>query len=137
MHEVYEAIREMVERDMRDVADCGNICPEDYTKLKAMISSYKKLKELDEMEEEKKMAEEDYWEGESRRVPRMAVRYSTYNPNRSPRTGRYTSNASYHDHDGSIHADLNELMDRAKSDHDRMLIMRIMEKIDHQDHETK
>ena len=134
MHEVYEAIREMVERDMREVADCGNICPEDYPKLKAMISSYKKLKELDEMEEEKKMAEEGYWEGESRRVPHM---YSYYNPNRSPRTGRYTFNASYHDHDGSIHADLNELMDRAKSDHDRMLIMRIMEKIDHQDHENK
>lgn len=137
MHEVYEAIREMVERDMREVADCGNICPEDYPKLKAMISSYKKLKELDEHEEEMKMAEEGYWEGESRRVPRMdgTIRYSHYNPNRSPRTGRYTSNASYMDHDGSIHADLNELMDRAKSDHDRMLIMRIMEKIDHQDHE--
>ena len=135
MHETLEAIREMVERDMRAVAECGDICPEDYPKLKAMISSYKKLKELDAWEEEKKMAEEDYWEGESR-TPRMAVRYSNANPHRSPVTGRYTSGA-IHDADGSIHADLTELMNRATSDHDRMLLMRVMEKIDHQDHEHK
>lgn len=138
MHETIEAIREMVERDMREVAACGEICPEDYPRLKAMISSYEKLKKLGSNGEEMKPTDEGYMEGESRRVPRMntSVRYSNndwqseYNPNRSPRTGRYTSNASYHDEDGSIHADLNELMDRAKSDHDRMLLMRIMEKID-------
>lgn len=136
MHETCEAIREMVERDMREVAACGDICPEDYPKLKAMISSYQKLVEIGMMEEEKKMAEEGYLEGESRRVPRMdgTIRYSNYNPNRSPRTGRYTSNVSYHDHDGSIKADIDELMSRATSDHDRMLLMRIREKIDNQDH---
>ena len=133
MHETIEAIREMVERDMREVAACGEICPEDYPKLKAMMSTYFKIKDH---EEEMDMADEGSWEGKSRRVPRMngSIHYSNMNPNRSPRTGRYTSNASYHDYDGSITADLNELMDRAKSDHDRMLIMRIMEKIDQQDH---
>lgn len=134
MHETIEAIREMIERDMREVAACGDICPDDYPKLKAMMSTYFKIKDH---EEEMKTAEEGYWEDESRRTPHMNMRYSNYNPNRSPRTGRYTSNASYHDPDGSITADLNELMDRAKSDHDRMLLMRIMEKIDKQDHEQK
>ena len=56
---------------------------------------------------------------------------SNYNPNRSPRTGRYTSNdASYHDMDGSMKKDLEELLNRAKDDHDRMLIMRLLGKID-------
>ena len=90
MHETLEAIREMVERDMREVAACGEICPEDYPKLKAMISSYEKLKKLDNGEGEMKATEEDYWEGASRRVPRMEsdIHYSNYNPNRSPKTGR-------------------------------------------------
>ena len=131
MHETYEAIREMIERDMREVAACGEICPDDYPKLKAMISSFKKLKELDAMEGEKKAAEEGYWDDASRRVPRMEsdIHYSTYNPNRSPKTGRYTSNASYHDQDGSMTADLNELLGRTHDDHDRMIIMRLIDKV--------
>ena len=57
---------------------------------------------------------------------------SQYNPNRSPVTGRYTSGdgASYHDMDGSMRKDLEELLTTAKNDHERMLIMRVLGKID-------
>jgi len=76
-------------------------------------------------------------------------------PARSPRTGRFVSRTgnsygdweaygstapnvhynarmSYHDPDGSIKSDLEELLKTTKTDHDRMLIMRVMEKLDSQ-----
>lgn len=57
---------------------------------------------------------------------------SQYNPNRSSITGRYTSRdgASYHDMDGSMKKDLEELLSKAKDDHERMLLMRVMSKIE-------
>lgn len=56
---------------------------------------------------------------------------SNYNPNRSPITGRYTSReSSYHDMDGSMKQDLEELLGKAKDDHERMLIMRVLSKIE-------
>jgi len=57
---------------------------------------------------------------------------SQYNPNRSSVTGRYTSRdgASYHDMDGSMRKDLEELLSNTKDDHNRMLIMRLMSKVE-------
>lgn len=156
--EMYDKICRMVEADIEELVSKGSLKPQDYPCLGEAIDIVKDVKKIKmmKMEEGEMMPEEDMRSyGMSGRVmmPHYRMRMSNdrggspdgsyddmaydnydgsqYNPNRSPRTGRYTSNdASYHDMDGSMKKDLEELLNRAKDDHDRMLIMRLLGKID-------
>lgn len=124
MKETLKHLKEMVEVDIKEIVSKGELCPEYYEPLGEAIDILKDIMKIETMQEEEMAVE-----GASERVPRMPYN-SYYNANRSPRTGRYISNTgSYHDPDGSITADLNELLERTRDDHDRMLIMRIMDKL--------
>ena len=156
--EMYDKICRMVEADIEELVAKGSLDPQDYPCLGEAIDIVKDVKKIKmmKMEEEDMMPEEDMRSyGMSGRMPRYNMRMSNrggsqngsydmayddygsqYNPNRSPRTGQFTLNnpsyneASYHDMDGSMRKDLEELLNRAKDDHERMLIMRVLSKID-------
>ena len=133
MKEMYYNIKDMVEADIQELVSKGSLEPCDYKPLGEAIDIVKDICKIEMME-----TDEGSWDGMSG------------NPNRSPRTGRYISRdgshvpmdmsmggraweikESYHDPDGSIKADLEELLKGAKSDHERMLIMRVMGKMEH------
>ena len=159
--EMYDKICRMVEADIEELISKGSLEPQDYPCLGEAIDIVKDVKKIKmmKMEEEDMMPEEDMrsYGMSGYRMPRYNMRmsnddrggsqdgsYGSYamgypydkdssynNPNRSPRTGRFTSNdVSYHDMDGSMKKDLEELLNRANDDHDRMLIMRLLGKID-------
>lgn len=154
--EMYDKICRMVEADIEELVAKGSLEPQEYKCLGEAIDIVKDVKKIKmmKMEEEDMIPEEDMRSyGMSGRVmmPHYRMRMSNdrggsqngsydmvyddygsqYNPNRSPRTGRYTSNdASYHDMDGSMRRDLEELLNAAKDDHERMLIMRVLGKLD-------
>jgi len=164
--EMYDKIKRMVEADIEELVAKGSLEPCEYQALGEAIDIVKdvcKIKMM-KMEEGEMMPEEDM---RSYGMPRYNMRMSNdnrggsqdgsygsyamgypydkdssyYNPNRSPRTGRYTSNdgsydraweirESHHDKDGTMKQDLQELLNNAKTDHERMLIMRVMGKLE-------
>lgn len=145
MKDVYYRVIELIENDMETLVAKGCIDPCEYKPLGEGIDI---IKDIYEIEGNETMTEEGSYDVS--RTPRYNMRMSGYNNNRSLRTGRYTSNdgsyvpddtsmgpgraweirESYHDHDGTIKADLEELLRDAKSDHERMLIMRVMGKME-------
>lgn len=157
--EMYDKIKRMVEADIEELVAKGSLEPCEYQALGKAIDIVKdvcKIKMM-KMEEAEMMPEEDM--RSYAMMPRYNMRMSNrggsqmgsyddmgndgsyYNPNRSPRTGRYTSNdgsydraweirESHHDKDGTMKQDLQELLNNAKTDHERMLIMRVMGKLE-------
>lgn len=151
--ELCDKICHMVEADIDELTSKGSLEPCDYKPLGEAIDIVKDIYKIKEyaMEEETMPEESMRSYGMSGRVPYMSMENhggsqngsygysqdnmnggSQYNPNRSSITGRYTSRegASYHDMDGSMKRDLEELLGQAKDDHERMLLMRVMSKID-------
>ena len=150
MDKMFLDLKKMVCEDMREVIAKGSLEPCDYKPIGEAIDIYKDVMEIQKMEMELGMDESnEMWE-----EPLMSGV-----PARSPRTGRFvsrtggyepmynsygdweaygstapgvhgTARMSYHDADGSIKKDLEELLRTNKSDHERMLIMRVMEKLD-------
>ena len=157
--EMYDKIKRMVEADIEELVAKGSLEPCEYQALGEAIDIVKdvcKIKMM-KMEEAEMMPEEDMRSYDM--MPHYRMRMSNrggsqmgsyddmandgsyYNPNRSPRTGRYTSNdgsydraweirESHHDKDGTMKQDLQELLNNAKTDHERMLIMRVMGKLE-------
>lgn len=156
--ELCDKICHMVEADIDELVAKGSLEPCDYGPLGEAVDIVKDIYKIKEYAMEEEMPEESMRSyGMSGRVPRYDMRMSAenrggsqdgsygysqnsydnmngsqYNPNRSSVTGRYTSRdgASYHDMDGSMRKDLEELLTTAKNDHERMLIMRVLGKID-------
>lgn len=153
-NKMFDDIKMMAEADIKEMISKGSIEPHEYKCLGEAIDIVKdvcKIKQMCLEEDEMEEGEMPY-EASGYRMPRMnrggsrGGSYdmnngssmmpmddrSQYNPNRSSITGRYTSRdgASYHDMDGSMRKDLEELLGSAKTDHERMLIMRVMGKID-------
>ena len=144
MDKMFLDLKKMVCEDMREVVAKGHLDPCDYKPIGEAIDIYKDVMEIQKMEMELGgMSDEGYDEMVGSGVPA-----------RSPRTGRFVSSnmgnsygeweaygstapnvhynarMSYHDADGSVKSDLEELLRTTKTDHDRMLIMRVMEKLD-------
>ena len=155
MDEVFHKLKEIALSDIRELVNQkGKLDPCDYGPVGEAVDIVKDVYKIQQMEMEMGIADEgeEMWEGASR---------MSGVPARSPRTGRFVSRAdgsntsmrpsygeweaygstypyynetphSYHDHDGSIKRDLDELMQNAKSDHERMLLMRVQSKINEQ-----
>ena len=126
MKEMYDKIKNMVETDIQELISKGSLDPCDYKPLGDAIDIVKDIHKIKMMSEGED--DEDMMRGCSQTgsyVP-MDMDVSHYNPMRSPRTGRYVSR----DDDGSMKRELEELLERCKDDHDRMLIMRLMSKVD-------
>ena len=125
MKEMYDKIKNMVETDIQELISKGSLDPCDYKPLGDAIDIVKDIHKIKMMSEGED--DEDMMRGRSQTgsyVP-MDIDVSHYNPMCSPRTGRYVSR----DDDGSMKRDLEELLERCKDDHDRMLIMRLMSKV--------
>ena len=150
MDKVLYELKDTAMNDIREfMAQKGKLDPCDYGPVGDAVDIVKDVYEIHQMEMEMGIADEgeEMWEDMSR---------MSGVPARSPRTGRFVSRTamkpsygeweaygstypynrddvhSYHDHDGSIKKDLDELMANAKSDHERMLLMRVQSKIDSQ-----
>lgn len=160
MNPMYDKIKRMAEADIEEMIAKGSIEPDEYPCLGEAIDIVKDIHKIKQMCEEEEMMGENGempYEASGYRMPRYNMRMSNrggsqtgsydamnegsnmmpmdqsqYNPNRSSVTGRYTSRdgASYHDMDGSMKKDLEDLLSNTKDDHSRMLIMRLMSKVE-------
>lgn len=154
MDKVLIELKDTAMNDIREfMAQKGKLDPCDYGPVGDAVDIVKDVYKIYQMEMEMGIADEgeEMWEESRSRMSGV--------PARSPRTGRFVSRdsmpnnsmrpsygeweaygstypyrhePSYHDHDGSIKKDLDELMANAKSDHERMLLMRVQSKIDQQ-----
>ena len=147
MDKVLIELKDTAMNDIREfMAQKGKLDPCDYGPVGEAVDIVKDVYKIHQMEMEMGIADEgvsETWEEP----------LSSGVPARSPRTGRFVSRdmrpsygeweaygstypyrhePSYHDQDGSIKKDLDELMANAKSDHERMLLMRVQSKIDQQ-----
>lgn len=141
MDKVLTDLKDCVLNDICDLMK-GGIAPQDYEALGEAVDIIKDIHMIADYEMKDGQVENEVWE---------EARMSGV-PARSPRTGRFMSRdskpyihqpydisrgdweaygrTSYDDLDGSVHQDLQELLNNAKSDHERMLLMRVMDKID-------
>lgn len=137
---MYTKIRKIIEADIEELVAKGSLEPHEYKCLSEAIDIVKDTYKIEMMQ----MDVEPEMVDASGRVYRGGYRFSNER-GRSPVTGRYVSRDgsyddyhhdgspmhSYHDPDGSIRADLQEVLNKTTGDHERMLLMKAMDKLDH------
>lgn len=128
--QLMEDLKHLVETDISNTVKKGKIEPSEYCNLGEAVDIVKDIYEIYKLHygmEESVYGNYDVNRGYSNTQSPNVHMDASYRQMRSPRTGRFISNM---DEKESIKNDLNELLNTSQNDHERMLIMRIMGKME-------